>query len=253
MGVDQKLDQKILQYLSVQRFRRLKTAYPPHTIVDPITLIHEMRLHKTPEEIGVMQKSADLAVEAHVLAMQKTKPGMNEYQVEAIIENYFKENGASGVAYNSIIGGGSNACILHYVENNRQLKDGDLLLVDAGAQYQGYASDITRTFPVNGRFTKAQREVYDIVLDVEMACLEATKKGNTIKQRQELSIELLTEGMKQLGLLKGKTKELIKKKLTKNITCTASVIIWEWMFTTRDAILPMLKRKTRARLPPEWF
>jgi Xaa-Pro aminopeptidase len=212
LGVDQKLDQKILQYLSVQRFRRLKTAYPPHTIVDPITLIHEMRLHKTPEEIGVMQKSADLAVEAHVLAMQKTKPGMNEYQVEAIIENYFKENGASGVAYNSIIGGGSNACILHYVENNRQLKDGDLLLVDAGAQYQGYASDITRTFPVNGRFTKAQREVYDIVLDVEMACLEATKKGNTIKQRQELSIELLTEGMKQLGLLKGKTKELIKKK-----------------------------------------
>jgi Xaa-Pro aminopeptidase len=144
--------------------------------------------------------------------MKKTKPGMNEYQVEAIIENYFKDNGAAGVAYNSIVGGGANACILHYVENNAPLKDGDLLLVDAGAHYQGYASDITRTFPVNGRFTKPQREVYDIVLDVEIACLEATKTGTTIKERQKLSIEMLTEGMKQLGLLKGKTKDLIKKK-----------------------------------------
>jgi Xaa-Pro aminopeptidase len=171
-----------------------------------------MRLHKTPDEIRLMQKAADLAVEAHILAMKKTKPGMNEYQVEAIIENYFKDNGAAGVAYNSIIGGGANACILHYVENNAPLKDGDLLLVDAGAHYQGYASDITRTFPVNGRFTKAQREVYDIVLDVEIACLEATKVGTTVKERQKLSIEMLTEGMKQLGLLKGKTKDLIKKK-----------------------------------------
>jgi Xaa-Pro aminopeptidase len=128
-GVDQKLDQQILQYISAQRFRRLKTAYPPHTIVDPITLIHEMRLHKTPDEIRLMQKAADLAVEAHILAMKKTKPGMNEYQVEAIIENYFKDNGAAGVAYNSIVGGGANACILHYVENNASLKDGDLLLV----------------------------------------------------------------------------------------------------------------------------
>ncbi len=211
-GVDGKLDQQILQYLSAQRFRRLKTAYPPHTIVDPTILIHEMRLHKTIEEIELMQKSADIAAEAHILAMKKTKPGMNEYQIEAIIENYFKENGASGVAYNSIIGGGANATILHYVENNATLKDGDLLLIDAGAQYKGYASDITRTFPVGGRFTKPQREVYDIVLDTEIKCLEATRVGTTIKERQKLSIELLTEGMKELGLLKGKTKDLIKKK-----------------------------------------
>ncbi len=211
-GVDNKLDQQILTYLSAQRFRRLNTAYPPHTIVDPILLIHEMRLHKTSEEVEVMQKSADLAVEAHIMAMQKTKPGMNESQIEAIIEHYFRMNGAGGVSYNSIVGGGENATILHYVENNRELKDGDLVLVDAGAHFQGYASDITRTFPVGGKFTKAQREVYDIVLEVEIACLEATKKGNTIKQRHELSIEMLTEGMKQLGLLKGKTKNLIKNK-----------------------------------------
>jgi Xaa-Pro aminopeptidase len=123
-----------------------------------------------------------------------------------------KDKGASGVAYNSIIGGGDNATILHYVENNMPLKDGDLILIDAGAEYRGYASDITRTFPVNGKFTKAQREIYDVVLDVQLKCIEYTKVGNTVKGRQEFSIELLTEGMKKLGLLKGKTKDLIKKK-----------------------------------------
>ena len=211
-GVDQKLDQQILSYLSTQRFRRLKTAYPPHTIVDPITLIHEMRLHKTDEEIELMQKSADIASEAHILAMQSVKPGMNESQIEAIIEHYFRMNGAAGVAYNSIVGTGANATILHYVENNAELKDGDLLLVDAGCHYKGYASDITRTFPVGGRFTKAQREIYDVVLDVEIACLEFTVKGNTIKERQDLSIRLLTEGLKKLGILRGKTEDLIKNK-----------------------------------------
>lgn len=211
-GVDTKLDQTILQYLSAQRVRRLKTAYPPHTIVDPTVLIHEMRLHKTEDEIHVMQKAADIAVDAHVLAMKSTKPGMNESQIEAIIEHHFRMNGAAGVSYNSIVGGGANATILHYVENNHDLKDGDLLLIDAGAHYKGYASDITRTFPVSGRFTKPQREVYDTVLEVEIACLDATRKGNTVKQRHELSIELLTEGMKKLGLLKGKTKDLIKQK-----------------------------------------
>jgi len=211
-AVDQKLDQQILTYLSAQRFRRQKTAYPPHTIIDPILLIHDMRLHKTADEIELMQRSADIAAEAHILAMQSVKPGMNESQIESIIEHYFRMNGASGASYNSIIGGGANATILHYVENNAPLRDGDLLLIDAGAQYQGYASDITRTFPINGRFTKPQRDIYDIVLNVEIKCLEATRKGTTIKERQKLSIELLTEGMKELGLLKGKTKDLIKKK-----------------------------------------
>ena len=211
-GVDAKLDQTVIQYLSAQRFRRLKTAYPPHTIVDPTIILGEMRLHKTPEEVEYMQKAGDIAAEAHVLAMQNCQPGMNESQIEALIEHHFRKAGASGVAYNSIIGGGENATILHYVENNAPLKDGDLLLIDAGCEYKGYASDITRTFPVNGKFTKPQREIYDVVLSVQNECIEATKKGNTVKQRQDLSIELLTEGMKQLGLLKGKTKELIKKK-----------------------------------------
>ena len=211
-SVDTALDQQILAYLSNQRQRRLKTAYPPHTIKDPTIITGEMRLHKSETEVAFMQKAADIAGEAHVLAMKKVKPGMNESQVESLIEAYMRDKGASGVSYNSIIGGGDNATILHYVENNMPLKDGDLILIDAGAEYEGYASDITRTFPVNGKYTKAQREVYDVVLDVQLQCIEYTKTGNTVKGRQEFSIELLTEGMKKLGLLKGKTKELIKKK-----------------------------------------
>lgn len=211
-AVDKALDQKILSYLSNQRVRRLKTAYPPHTIIDPTIILGEMRLHKNEDEVEMMQRAADIAAEAHVLAMKKVKPGMNEFQVESLMESYMRDKGANGVAYNSIIGGGDNATILHYVENNMPLKDGDLILIDAGAEYRGYASDITRTFPVNGKFTKPQREVYDVVLDVQKKCVEYTKTGNTVKGRQEYSIELLTEGMKKLGLLKGSTKDLIKKK-----------------------------------------
>lgn len=211
-SVDKTLDQQILKYLSNQRQRRLKTAYPPHTIKDPTIITGEMRLHKSDKEVTLMQKAADIAGEAHVLAMKSVKPGMNEGQVESMMEAYMRDKGAGGVAYNSIIGGGDNATILHYVENNMPLKDGDLILIDAGAEYEGYASDITRTFPVNGKYTKPQREVYDVVLEVQQQCIDHTKMGNTVKDRHELSIELLTEGMKKLGLLKGKTKELIKKK-----------------------------------------
>lgn len=211
-SVDTALDQQILHYLSNQRQRRLKTAYPPHTIKDPTIITGEMRLHKSEKEVTFMQKAADIAGAAHVLAMKKVKPGMNEGQVESLMEAYMRDNGASGVAYNSIIGGGDNATILHYVENNMPLKDGDLILIDAGAEYEGYASDITRTFPINGKYSAAQREIYDVVLDVQQQCIDYTKTGNTVKGRQEFSIELLTEGMKKLGLLKGKTKDLIKKK-----------------------------------------
>jgi Xaa-Pro aminopeptidase len=211
-AVDRLMDGRLLDYLSGQRVRRLKTAYPPHTIIDPTVVIGDMRLHKTPEEVDYMQTAATISAEAHVVAMKQVKPGMNEFQVESLIESYMRDKGASGVAYNSIVGGGDNATILHYVENNMPLKDGDLLLVDAGAEYRGYAADITRTFPVNGKYSDAQREVYDVVLDTQLQCIEATKTGNTVKARQEFSIELLTEGMKKLGLLKGKTKDLIKKK-----------------------------------------
>lgn len=211
-GVDRKLDQIILEYLSEQRVRRIKTALPPHTIIDPTLIIHEMRLHKTSEEMKIMQKSADIASEAHILAMQTVKPDMYEYQVEALLEKYFRDQGAIGASYGSIVAGGDNATILHYTENSAKLNDGELLLIDMGAEYQGYASDITRTIPVNGKFTPEQREIYDLVLDVEIKCLELTRQGVTVRERQDKSIELLTEGMLKLGILKGKAEKIIKKK-----------------------------------------
>ncbi|MEO6050542.1 MAG: aminopeptidase P N-terminal domain-containing protein, partial [Pyrinomonadaceae bacterium] len=136
-ALDKGLDQQILGYLSGQRQRRLKTAYPPHIIIDPTPVIGDMRLHKSDKEVALMQKAAEIAVDAHILAMKKVKPGMNEAQVESLMEAYMRDKGASGVAYNSIIGGGDNATILHYVENNMPLNDGDLILIDAGAEFEG--------------------------------------------------------------------------------------------------------------------
>jgi Xaa-Pro aminopeptidase len=212
-GVHRDIDHILLNYFHKARIMGRKKAFlAPHTIIDPSTIIHEMRLIKTDEEIALMQRAADIAAEAHIEAMKKTKPGMNEFEVEAIVEYVFRRRGAGGPAYTSIIGGGANATILHYINNNAPLKDGDLLLIDAGCEYKGYASDITRTFPVNGKFTKAQREVYQVVLDVQKACVEITKPGVSNEERQKTAIDLLTDGMLKLGLLKGNKKELIRKK-----------------------------------------
>ncbi len=212
-GVHSDLDSLILDYFNKSKIMGRKKEYrAPHTIIDPATIVHEMRLIKTDEEVALMQRAADIAAEAHVEAMKKTKPGMNEFEVEAIVEYVFRRKGAGGPAYTSIIGGGANATILHYINNNAPLKDGDLLLIDAGCEYKGYASDITRTFPVNGKFTKAQREVYDVVLEVQKACVELTRPGVSNEDRQNAAIDLLTDGMLKLGLLKGNKKELIKKK-----------------------------------------
>ncbi len=159
-----------------------------------------------------MQTAADIAAEAHVEAMKAVRPGMQEYEVEALIEQVFRRRGAAGPAYTSIVGAGPNATVLHYINNDGELRDGELLLVDAGAEYKGYASDITRTFPINGHFTKPQREIYDLVLKAQMACVEMVRPGVTHEQLKQHSIEVLTEGMVELGLLQGKTEELIKEK-----------------------------------------
>jgi Xaa-Pro aminopeptidase len=144
--------------------------------------------------------------------MKAARPGMPEYQIEALIEQIFRRRGAAGPAYTSIVGGGPNATVLHYINNDGELRDGDLLLVDAGAEYKGYASDITRTFPINGRYTQAQRDVYDLVLKAQMQCVEMVRPGVTHEQLKNHSIEVLTEGMVELGLLKGDPEELIREK-----------------------------------------
>jgi Xaa-Pro aminopeptidase len=189
-----------------------KPIHPPRTIVDPATIVHEMRVLKSPDEIELMQRAADIAAEAHVEAMKTVRPGMKEYEVEAQIEQVFRRSGAAGPSYTSIVGAGANATVLHYINNDGDLRDGDLLLIDAGAEYKGYASDITRTFPINGRFSQAQREIYDLVLATQVSCVEMVRPGTTHDELKAHSVEMLTEGMVKLGLLKGNPADLIKEE-----------------------------------------
>jgi Xaa-Pro aminopeptidase len=212
LGVDQDLDNTIIQEIARMRSLNRKPIHPPQTIIDPATIVHEMRVLKSADEIEIMQTAADIAAEAHCEAMKAAKPGMHEYQLEALIEQIFRRCGAAAPAYTSIVGAGSNATVLHYINNDGELRDGDLLLIDAGAEYKGYASDITRTFPINGRYTKPQRDIYDLVLKAQMACVEMVRPGVTHDQLKQRSIEILTEGMVELGLLKGKTEKLIEEK-----------------------------------------
>ncbi|HEU4770463.1 MAG TPA: Xaa-Pro aminopeptidase [Pyrinomonadaceae bacterium] len=212
LGVNRELDDVIIRELTAMRGWNRKPIHPPQTIVDPASIVHEMRVVKSPEEVEIMQTAADIAAEAHVEAMKAARAGMQEYQIEALIEQVFRRHGAAGPAYTSIVGAGPNATVLHYINNDGELRDGDLLLVDAGAEYKGYASDITRTFPINGRYSEAQREIYDLVLKAQMSCVEMVRPGVTHEQLKQHSIEVLTEGMVELGLLKGEPAELIKEK-----------------------------------------
>ena len=212
LGVDPELDKKIITEIARLRSLNRKPVHPPQTIIDPATISHEMRVVKSAGELELMQTAADIAAEAHCEAMKTVRPGMKEYQIEALIEQVFRRRGAAGPAYTSIVGAGPNATVLHYINNDGDLRDGEMLLVDAGAEYKGYASDITRTYPINGRFSPAQREIYDLVLKAQMACVEMVRPGVTHDQLKQHSIEVLTEGMVELGMLRGKPEDLIKEK-----------------------------------------
>ncbi len=212
LGVNPELDEMIIRQIARMRAINRKPIHPPTTIIDPATIVHEMRVLKSDEEIELMQRAADIAAQAHVEAMKAVRAGMKEYQVEALIEQIFRREGAAAPAYTSIVGAGSNATVLHYINNDGDLRDGDLLLVDAGAEYKGYASDITRTYPINGKFSKAQREIYDLVLEAQMACVEMVRPGVTHDQLKQHSVEVLTAGMVRLGLLQGEPEELIKEE-----------------------------------------
>ncbi|HYY56870.1 MAG TPA: Xaa-Pro aminopeptidase, partial [Pyrinomonadaceae bacterium] len=206
------LDDQIIRQISRMRSMGRKGVNAPEAIIDTGAIIHEMRLIKSEEEIELMQRAADIAAEAHREAMKSARPGMKEYEIEALIEFIFRRNGANAPAYTSIVGAGANATVLHYVNNDSTLNDGDLLLVDAGAEYKGYASDITRTFPVNGRFTTAQRDIYDLVLRTQVDCVNRARPGVSLDELKSHSIEMLTEGMTRLGLLEGETQKLIEEK-----------------------------------------
>jgi Xaa-Pro aminopeptidase len=209
---NRELDDLIIKRIAELRMLGRKKMSAPEAIIDAGAVLHEMRLIKNDDEIQLMQRAADITAKGHIEAMKKARPGMNEYEIEALIEYIFRQNGAAAPAYTSIIGGGANATVLHYVSNDDVLRDGELLLVDAGAEYKGYAADITRTFPVNGRFTEAQRDIYNLVLEAQISCVEKAHPGVTIDELKDHSIELLTEGMVRLGLLKGEPKKLIEEE-----------------------------------------
>ncbi len=212
LGVHPDLDELVIRKIASMRAVNRKPIHPPATIIDPATIVHEMRVLKSADELELMQRAADIAAEAHCEAMKSVQPGMKEYEVEALIEQIFRRRGANGPAYTSIVGAGANATVLHYINNDGELRDGELLLVDAGAEYKGYASDITRTYPVNGKFTKPQREIYDLVLEAQMSCVEMVRPGVTHEELKSHSIEVLTAGMVRVGLLKGVPEELIKEE-----------------------------------------
>ncbi|MGM0637464.1 MAG: Xaa-Pro aminopeptidase [Pseudomonadota bacterium] len=189
--------------------RARRGARPPEVLADVSTLLHEARLIKSESELGLLRHAATISARAHVRAMRSARPGLAEYHLQAELEHEFHWQGGAGPAYASIVGGGANACVLHYVENRCPLRDGDLVLIDAGAEFDLYAGDITRTFPVNGHFSDAQRALYTLVLEVQERAIAAIKPGATLIELHDGVVRGLTEGLIGLGLLEGEVQGCI--------------------------------------------
>ncbi len=187
----------------------------PETFVSPSRVLHELRLHKRQDEITVMREAARITGVAHRAAMAFAGPGRNEREVEALVDHTFRKNGGNGPGYNTIVAGGANACILHYIRNECLLRDGELLLIDAGCEYAFYTGDVTRTFPINGTFSPTQRAVYEHVLAAQLAAIEKARKGVPFREMHDAAVRRLTEGLVQLGILRGDLDDLIEKEAFK--------------------------------------
>jgi|TARA_B110000259_G_scaffold75054_1_gene88300 Xaa-Pro aminopeptidase len=210
MGNIASFDQRIVGFLNHLRQATRQGKHSPTEIIELDHCLNELRLFKSSDEIKAMRKAGEISAKAHIRAMRFTQPGHWEYQVEAEIIHEFMRNNCRSSAYPSIVGGGENGCILHYIENNHKLKNNDLLLIDAGAEYDFYAGDITRTFPVNGKFTPSQKALYTIVLNAQKAAIAAVRPGNHWNQPHEAAVRVLTAGLIDLGLLEGELEELIE-------------------------------------------
>ena len=210
MGKDELFDHKVMEWVNVVRKKVRSGAHSPGEFQVLDHLLHEMRLIKSKAELDLMRESGQIAVRAHKRAMQVCKPGLNEYQVEAEFMHEFFKTGCRAPAYTSIVAGGANACILHYTENNQPLIAGDLLLIDAGCEFEYYASDITRTFPVNGKFSAEQKAIYELVLKAQLAAIDTIKPGCHWNIPHDTTVKVLTEGLVELGLLQGDVAQLIE-------------------------------------------
>lgn len=209
IGHNAEFDARVAKWIVTASGESRRGTSAPAQIMQLDRIIDEMRLHKDENEIELMQLASDISAEAHTLAMQKIRPGMMEYALEAELNYVFGKNGCVP-SYNSIVGGGENTCILHYVENDKELKDGDLVLIDAACEYQFYASDITRTFPVNGKFSPEQKALYNVVLDAQIAAINAVQIGNSYKEPHNVAVRILVQGLLDLGIMQGEIDEIIQ-------------------------------------------
>ncbi|MDA0680208.1 MAG: aminopeptidase P N-terminal domain-containing protein [Proteobacteria bacterium] len=209
MGAYAEFDHRITEWVKSLRYRESSGIHAPQEFIALDHVLHDMRLYKSRAEITAMRMAAKIAVKAHHRAMGKIRPGLFEYEIEAEYIHEFRRHNAN-ISYSPIVGGGANSCTLHYVDNNGQLKDGDLLLIDAGCEYDYYASDVTRTVPVNGRFTSEQRAVYEIVLEAQSAAIAKTVRGNHWNDPHDAAVRTITKGLKKLGFLNGTLAKLIK-------------------------------------------
>lgn len=205
-------DQRIFRILETVRAKYRIGIHPPSQIIDPRDTLAEMRLIKNEADLQILGRAVEISTQAHVAAMSMAAPSRYEYEIQAVLEYVFRASGSMRNGYQCIVGSGPNSCILHYRENNRQMENGDLLLVDAGAEFAYYTGDITRTYPVNGRFTAEQKAVYDVVLDVQKRAIAMVRPGNTIMGIHEFTVRALTEGMISLGLLRGGVDENIENE-----------------------------------------
>ena len=209
MGIHTDFDQRVVGWVNSLRATARQGAQTPQEFVALDHLLHDMRLYKSRSELDRMRRAAQIGAQAHARAMRFVRPGLNEYQVEAEILHEFRKHRAQ-TSYLPIVGGGRNACVLHYRDNNCELKDGELLLIDAGCELDFYASDITRTFPVNGRFSPEQRAIYEVVLDAQYAAIAKARAGNHWNDPHDAAVRSITQGLVKLGILKGRVPALIR-------------------------------------------
>ena len=211
IGQQADFDARVAKWIATASGESRKGASVPAQVIQLDRIIDELRLHKSADELELMQIASDISAEAHTRAMQMVKPGMMEYALEAELNYVFGKNGCVP-SYNSIVGGGANGCILHYVENDKELKDGDLVLIDAACEYQLYASDITRTFPVNGKFSPEQKALYEVILKAQIAAIDAVRVGNSYKEPHHVAVRIMVQGLLDLGLMQGNLEEIIQKE-----------------------------------------
>lgn len=215
MGKDGEFDKQVMEWINSIRAKVRSGATPPGEFLDLSHILHDMRLFKSAAEIRVMKEAADISAAAHIRAMKACDPSVMEYQLEAEILHEFHRNGARFPAYNSIVGGGKNGCILHYIENSAAIKNGDLVLIDAGCELDYYAADITRTFPANGKFSNEQKILYEICLNAQLAAIEVAKPGNHWNDPHEATVRVITQGLIDIGLLEGEPEALIQSEAYK--------------------------------------